>query len=150
MRIWKNLGNNPIPSHLPLSKKRRINKDWTQEIATTSKNEVSQWRLKVSSHLMGEGKDEDENPKIRHAMACRYIKRVQKIVTLHIFKFFCRGLNYPVCKFIRKQLIKINLMRLPRPQKTRSRNDELSWWDPHVVQSPPPKKITSKEGMSNF
>ena len=22
-------------------------------------------------------------------------------------------------------------MRLPRPQKTRSRNDELSWWDPH-------------------
>ena len=22
-----------------------------------------------------------------------------------LFKFFCRGLNYPVCKFIRKQLI---------------------------------------------
>jgi len=35
----------------------------TQEIATTSKNEVSQWRLKVPSPLMGEGEDENENPK---------------------------------------------------------------------------------------
>ena len=29
-----------------------------QEIATTSKNQVSQWRLKVPSPLLGEGEDE--------------------------------------------------------------------------------------------
>jgi len=36
------------------------------EIATTSKNQVSQWRLKVPSPLTGEGEDEgvnwDSNP----------------------------------------------------------------------------------------
>ena len=35
------------------------------EIATTSKNQVSQWRLKVPSPLMGEGEDEGESPEWR-------------------------------------------------------------------------------------
>ena len=32
-------------------------------------------KILVPSPLMGEGEDEGEKPKIRHAMACRYIKR---------------------------------------------------------------------------
>ena len=36
------------------------------------------------SPLMGEVLDEDENSKIRHAMAGRYIKRAQFIVPLRI------------------------------------------------------------------
>ena len=45
-----------------IQRKMKNKNDNTEEIATTSKNEVSQWRLKVPSPLMGEGEDEDESP----------------------------------------------------------------------------------------
>jgi len=48
----------------------------------------------VPSPLMGEGEDEGESPRIRHAMACRYIRwrsGAIKNCTLHLI-IFCRGL----------------------------------------------------------
>ena len=45
-----------------IQRKMKNKNDNTEEIATTSKNEVSQWRLKVPSPLMGEGEDVDESP----------------------------------------------------------------------------------------
>ena len=44
-----------------IQRKMKNKKDYTEEIATTSKNEVSQWRFCVPSPLMGEGENEGEN-----------------------------------------------------------------------------------------
>ena len=44
-----------------IQRKMKNKNDDTEEIATTSKNEVSQWRFCVPSPLMGEGEDEGES-----------------------------------------------------------------------------------------